>query len=112
VARRRAREGRQAVTPIGVQQNEAASQFEVRQEDQLAVLQYDRLPRRLVLLHTGVPSALAGRGIGSALVRAALVHAREEGLLIVPRCPFVRAYLQRHPEDATLINPAFTWPAD
>jgi uncharacterized protein len=94
------------VTPIVVQQNEAASQFEVRQEDQLAVLQYDRLPGRLVLLHTGVPSALAGRGIGSTLVRAALASARDQGLVVVPRCPFVRAYLLRHPDEAALIDPA------
>jgi predicted GNAT family acetyltransferase len=100
------------VTPIVVQQNETASQFEVRQEDQLAVLQYDRSPGRLVLLHTEVPPGLAGRGIGSALVRAALASTRDHGLLVVPRCPFVRAYLLRHPEDATLVDPAYTWPVD
>src|SRR5664280_1558398 len=112
MAWRTARESRARVTPIVVQQNEAAAQFEVQQEDQLAVLQYDRSPRHLVLLHTEVPPALAGRGIGSALVREALASARGQGLLIVPRCPFVRAYLLRHPEDATLVDPAYAWPAD
>jgi predicted GNAT family acetyltransferase len=45
-----------------------------------------------------VPPASRGRGLGEALVKAALEAARQEGVRVVPVCPFVRAYLQRHPQ--------------
>ena len=40
------------------------------------------------------------RGLGAALVRAALDDARDRGFRVVPICPFVEAYVRRHPEDA------------
>jgi uncharacterized protein len=59
------------------------------------------------LSHTGVPAAIGGRGVGTALVRAALAHVRAEGATVVPRCSFVVGYLRRHPEDADLVHPSF-----
>lgn len=77
--------------------NEDDRRFEIRLGDRLAFLQYERRPRTLVLVHTEVPKALAGRGVGSALVKAAVETARAEGLQIVAVCPFARKYLARHP---------------
>ena len=54
----------------------------------------------LVLIHTEVPEALEGRGIGRTLVREALDRAARDGLTVVPLCPFARGWLQRHPDDA------------
>jgi predicted GNAT family acetyltransferase len=85
--------------------NFAASQFEVRQDDQLAVLQYDRSGERLLLLHTEVPQARAGHGIGGALAQAALKYARAQRQLDVPHCPYVRHYLTQHPQEMALIDP-------
>jgi hypothetical protein len=45
-------------------------------------------------------------------IRAALAYARDQGLLVVPRCPFVRTNLLRHPEEAALFDPAYYGPAD
>jgi uncharacterized protein len=59
----------------------------------------------MVLVHTEVPSALEGRGIGGRLVKAAMDAARAEGRQVVARCPFVRSYLERHPEYASQIEP-------
>jgi uncharacterized protein len=59
------------------------------------------------LSHTEVPRAIEGRGVGSALVRAALAHVRAEGALVLPTCSFVLAYLRRHPEDADLVHERF-----
>jgi predicted GNAT family acetyltransferase/glutaredoxin len=53
---------------------------------------------RIVFLHTEVDDALEGRGLGSTLIGEALDDARERGLAIVPLCPFVSRYIQRHPE--------------
>jgi hypothetical protein len=48
--------------------------------------------------HTEVPQALSGHGIGSRLVRGALDAARARGLKVVAKCPFVAAYMAKHPE--------------
>ncbi|HMK62972.1 MAG TPA: GNAT family N-acetyltransferase [Acidimicrobiales bacterium] len=53
---------------------------------------------RLVLVHTGVPKDLSGRGVGGELVRAAVARAAHDHLTVVPRCPFARRWLKSHPE--------------
>jgi predicted GNAT family acetyltransferase len=80
--------------------NEAEGRFELVEDGELAELTFRRVGSRLVLIHTGVPDALEGRGIGGRLVRAAVDHAIAEGLTIVPRCPFARSWLERHPDVA------------
>ena len=54
--------------------------------------------------HTGVPTALEGRGIGSALAKAGLEYAQAEGLAVVPLCSFIRAYIDRKPEYQPLVR--------
>ncbi len=54
--------------------------------------------------HTQVDVASAGKGVGSALVRFALDDVREKGGSIVPLCPFVAAWLERHPEYDDIVN--------
>jgi len=49
------------------------------------------------ITHTVVPSAIGGRGIAGLLVRAALDHARNAGLKVVPRCSYADAWMRRHP---------------
>lgn len=68
-----------------------------------AVLDYRRGDGVISLVHTGVPAAIGGRGVAAALVRAALDHARAQGLKVVPACSYVAAYLKRHPQDADLV---------
>ena len=58
---------------------------------------------RIALLHTEVPDALSGQGIGPKLVRGTLDAVRAEGLKVVPRCEFVAAYVARHPEYRDLL---------
>ena len=80
--------------------NEAASRFELDIDGHVAELVYRRYADRLVLVHTGVPEALEGRGVGGLLVRAAIERAVQQGLTVVPQCPFARRWLERHPEVA------------
>jgi predicted GNAT family acetyltransferase len=77
--------------------NRAASRFELSVEGQTAFLQYARTGDSLVLVHTEVPPGLRGRHLGDALVRAAFDRARAEHLQVVAVCPFVLAFLRRHP---------------
>jgi len=58
-----------------------------------------------VFTHTQVDDDYEGHGIGSTLARAALDDVRAKGLLIVPRCPFIAAWLQRHPGYQDLVRP-------
>ncbi|HLV12960.1 MAG TPA: GNAT family N-acetyltransferase [Trueperaceae bacterium] len=89
---------------IEVVHNPRARRFEVSQDGHLAVLEYARVGTSLVLKHTGVPEAIEGRGIASALARAALDHVRDTGFVAVPMCPFVRGYIRRHPEYLELVG--------
>ena len=88
-----------ATTPLVVD-NRAAHRFEVELDGQKAVLLYKRSATSIELLHTEVPPAFRGRHYGDALAKAALTTARAEGLRTIVTCPFVKAYLKRHPEQA------------
>jgi predicted GNAT family acetyltransferase len=87
--------------PPQVTDNRAASRFELDADGQLAELAYRRNGNRLVLIHTEVPAPLEGRGIGGALVRAAIDRAERDGMTVVPLCPFARGWLERHPDVAS-----------
>jgi len=84
--------------------NEAAHRFEVTIDGHLGELRYRRDGDRLVLTHTEVADALEGQGVGSALVRAALDHADQHDLTLVPHCPFARRWLEQHPDDAARVT--------
>lgn len=88
-----------------VHDNQVAQRYEARLDGTVVgYLDYrDRNGRRF-LVHTEVDPALGGRGIGSRLAAGALSDARARNLPVVPRCPFVRAYLERHPEYADLVE--------
>lgn len=69
-----------------------------------AFIQYEEAGEGvLALAHTEVPEEYEGQGIGSALVKGAFEILRAEGLKIVPTCPFVAAYVRRHPEYQSLV---------
>ena len=84
--------------------NAEASRLELAADGLRAELVYRRRPGRLVLVHTEVPEAAAGRGLGGQLVTAALDLAVDQDLTVVPLCPFARAWLQRHPDAAARVR--------
>jgi hypothetical protein len=57
----------------------------------------------MTITHTGVPAAVGGRGIASALVQAAFATARDEGWKVVPACSYAAAWIGRHPEYRDLV---------
>lgn len=83
--------------------NPTASRFEATVDGQLCVCQYRLFRNVMMLVHTGVPTALRGRGIAAALVRAALDHARAKGLKVRPDCSYAEAYMERHAETLDLL---------
>jgi predicted GNAT family acetyltransferase len=90
--------------PVTVREDAEANRFEAVDESGVVAgfAAYRRYPDRIVFTHTVVDDAFEGRGVGSTLVRAALDAVREEGLRVVPQCPFVKSYIERHPDYADL----------
>jgi predicted GNAT family acetyltransferase len=86
-----------ATSHYDVTDNREGSRFELAQDGKLAVLNYERQPGVMVLVHTEMPAALRNHHLGERLVKAALTAAHAEGRRIIAVCPFVRAYLRRHP---------------
>jgi predicted GNAT family acetyltransferase len=89
---------------VGVQDNPAASRYEVRVDGAVAgFAEYTVSGDRIVFTHTEIDDAFEGQGCGSRLVRFALDDVRSRGLSVVPRCPFVRKYIEEHEEYADLV---------
>lgn len=86
-----------------VTDNRSESRFEMKAEGQTAIAAYRLGEGRIDFTHTEVPPALEGRGIGSALIKGALDQVRGWGLKVVPTCPFVKAYIDRHDEYRDLL---------
>ena len=84
--------------------NPAAQRFEMRQGDQVVgFLQYASQDGAMHLTHTDVQPAQEGKGVGSRLAAFALDQARARGLRVVPSCPFIAAYIERHPQYGDLV---------
>jgi predicted GNAT family acetyltransferase len=94
-----------AVTVPEVRHNVEARRFETTIEGELARADYRQRDDVMRLVHTEVPPRFEGRGIASALVRAALEHARSHGLRVEPACSYVLSYMRRHPETHDLLAP-------
>jgi len=91
---------------MDVTRDDARHRFEVTVDGHTGVLRYREDDGRVTLIHTEVPPELRGLRIADALARAALDDARQRGLRVRPLCPFVQAFMKRHPEYADLVAPA------
>ncbi|MFI2606712.1 GNAT family N-acetyltransferase [Kitasatospora sp. NPDC018619] len=88
---------------LSVRDVEARNRFEAWEDDESAgFAEYLRMDQLVVYPHTVVEPAFEGRGIGSALARAALDDARARGLSVLATCPFIKGWMLRHPEYADL----------
>ena len=87
--------------------NPDTRRFEVNLDGESAFAEYSLLHDAIVLPHTVVPDAFAGKGVGSALAKAALAYAREHGLKVKPICPFMASYINKHPEQQDLVHRDF-----
>ena len=64
---------------------------------------YRTSPGLIAFVHTEVDERLQGRGLGDQLIRFALEDARARGLAVMPFCPFVKAFIERHREFGALV---------
>jgi len=83
----------------GPRDNPTKQRYELVHDGQTSTLAYSRAPGLITLIHTEVPLAQRGQGLGASLVEFALAAARDAGERVVARCPFVQWYLRTHATD-------------
>lgn len=76
----------------------AGHRFTTEVEGQVSELDYQLEGTVMRITHTGVPTAVGGRGIAAALMKAALAHAEASGWTVIPACSYANAYMTKHPE--------------
>jgi predicted GNAT family acetyltransferase len=82
---------------VEVRNNTAAHRYELWADGELAGYTQYRIGRgRITLVHTEVYEPYEGMGLGSQLARAALDDARARGLIVMPFCPFIADFVERH----------------
>ena len=80
-----------------VRNNKSGYRYEIRSDGELAGFASNVLrPGRIAFVHTEIDASYEGMGLGSRLAREALDDARAMGLLVLPYCPFIAAYIERH----------------
>lgn len=79
--------------------NSPENRYEFRIGEEIAKIEYIKTKNNeIYLTHTEVPVSLEGRGIGSQLIEKTLQNIELQGLRLVPLCPFVAGYIQKHPD--------------
>ncbi|MFI6598958.1 GNAT family N-acetyltransferase [Nonomuraea sp. NPDC050536] len=90
---------------VEVVDNSGESRFEVHVDGKVAgFADYRLLPTKIVFTHTEVLPDYEGKGMASRLVKTALETSRDTGLRVVPLCPYVKEYIERHPEFSGLVD--------
>ncbi|MFT4122091.1 GNAT family N-acetyltransferase [Bradyrhizobium sp.] len=87
-----------------VTNDEAHHRYQLEAEGYLAATYYTLDGDVITFVHTEVPPELGGKGIGSKLVKGALDQVRAAGLKVVAQCPFVKAYIEKHPDYQDLLK--------
>ena len=96
------------MSDVSVSDSPERSRYETTTDDELAFLEYRRVGAKLIALnHTDVPEILRGRGVAAALAQYALNDARDNGVEVLPFCPYVAAFIKRHPDYMEIVSPRY-----
>ena len=89
---------------LQIKNNVERNRFELTMGDKTALLTYTMSGNRIIFIHTEVPPEFQGTGIGNRLAQTALEFAKAQEYFVLARCPFVAAYIRRHPEYQSLLK--------
>lgn len=91
-----------------IEVHDAGDRYEARSPDGalLGAAYYDVVDGSVAFTHTEVDPAHEGQGIAGVLVRAALDSVRASGRDVIALCPYVKAWIRRHPDYADLLHQA------
>jgi predicted GNAT family acetyltransferase len=93
-----------SATQITVADNAGEARYEIHSDGELAGFVTYRLKTGLIeLVHTEIEEEFEGHGLGSRLISFALDDARKRNLAVLPFCPFVNDYIQRHRQYVDLV---------
>ena len=84
--------------------NTTKHRYELAVDGHIAATYYTIAGRVITFVHTEVPPELGGKGIGSRLIKGALDQVRADGLKVIAQCPFVKAFIDKHPDYADLLK--------
>lgn len=84
--------------------NPAKHRYELAVDGHIAATYYEIAGGVITFVHTEVPPELGGKGVGSRLIKGALDQVRATGQKVIAQCPFVKAYIDKHPEYADLLK--------
>lgn len=94
---------------LSVTNNTEAQRFEAQLGDDRAVAEYHLKNDVIIFTHTEVPEVMEGKGVAGKLIKTALDTAKAEHYQVVPLCPFVAAYIKRHPDYRNLVMSRFQY---
>jgi len=84
--------------------NTETHRFEIGLDGETAFAEYRLVHGAIILPHTVVPEAFEGKGVASRLAKYAMQYARDHALKVIPLCPFMAAYMTKHPETHDLVH--------
>ncbi len=92
---------------ISLIKNEAKKRFEIEVSQHFAFINYGEMGDQIALVHTEVEPELAGTGAASAIVEKTLNWLEQNHKTLLPFCPYVFAYIQKHPEWKRIVDKRF-----
>lgn len=92
---------------LEVIKNDKTNRFELTVDGFIAFIDFKQVDQLIKLIHTEVPDELGGRGVAAALVEKTLVYLETNQFTLYPYCPYVYAYIKKHPEWKRVVDPSF-----
>jgi predicted GNAT family acetyltransferase len=86
-----------------VKHNPEASRFEVEIDGKIAHADYHISGNVMTIFHVYTPPEERGKGIAAQLAKFALDYIRENNLKVIPQCPYMRGYTEKHKEYQDLL---------
>jgi len=84
--------------------NVANNRFEIQVDKHMAFIEYKQNGNTITLVHTEVEPELEGKGAATAVVEKTLDYIEKNNFKLIPICPFVKTYIQRHPEWEKIVD--------
>ena len=84
--------------------NPSEHRYQLAVDGHIAATYYKLADGVITFVHTVVPPELGGKGIGSKLIKGALDQVRTDGLKVIPECPFVKAFIEKHADYQDLLK--------
>lgn len=87
--------------------NDLKRRFEIEVNGKYAFTNYGEFGNQIALVHTEAEPELQGMGAAGALIEKTLHYLEDHNLKLLPFCPFVFAYIKRHPDWKRIVSKNF-----